>query len=516
MTISSTTNRISTNGNNTTTAFPVSFPFHAQADLTVESVIIATGVSTTQALGSDYTISGTTDSLGHYPNGGTVNFAVAPASTVRIVIYRDPPQTQATDLIETGNLPAESLEATLDYLTMLLQRVSDRIGRTLHQPDGDETSVGALPTAVDRAGKYLSFDGSGDPITSTTIDTNTVTVSPFMETVLDDASAATARTTLGAVGAEQTDSTFRVIGSSDATKKLAFEVDTNVTTATTRTVTVQDQSGTMALLTDAFTTGDVKLTLKTTADATWVLMDDKSIGDASSGATGRANADTEDLYTLIWTNVTDQWAPVVGGRGASAAADFAAHKALALPKTLGRALAGYGTGTVSDSGGNADVDTGAANSLTVPSNNTKWITGMSVVFTLASGTITGLSSGNTYYVIRSSSTLISLASTLALAQAGTAIDLTAKSSPVWTVTHTYTARVLGEAIGEISHAMSSTELYAHTHAPTVGGLLIIQDASGYGIAGGGSEGAGSLTTAGGNVAMNNMQPTLFLNVMVKL
>ena len=42
------------------------------------------------------------------------------------------------------------------------------------------------------------------------------------------------------------DSGFRIVGSADATKKLAFEVD-GFTTATTRTVTVQDEDGTMAL-----------------------------------------------------------------------------------------------------------------------------------------------------------------------------------------------------------------------------------------------------------------------------
>lgn len=95
----------------------------------------------------------------------------------------------------------------------------------------------------------------------------------------------------------------------------------------------------------AFTTGDVKLTLKTTADTGWVLMNDGTIGSASSGATTRANADTVTLYTLLWSNTADADCAVSGGRGGSAAADFAANKTLALPKSLGRALAVYGTGS---------------------------------------------------------------------------------------------------------------------------------------------------------------------------
>jgi hypothetical protein len=96
---------------------------------------------------------------------------------------------------------------------------------------------------------------------------------------------------------------------------------------------------------EAFTTGDVKLTLKTTADTGWVLMNDGTIGNASSGGTSRANADTEHLFTLLWNNTANADCAVSSGRGASAAADFAANKTIALPKALGRALAGYGAGS---------------------------------------------------------------------------------------------------------------------------------------------------------------------------
>src|SRR6185312_1389325 len=50
----------------------------------------------------------------------------------------------------------------------------------------------------------------------------------------------------------------------------------------------------------AWSTGDFKLTMKTTADTGWVLMNDGSIGDASSGASNRANADTADLFEFMW------------------------------------------------------------------------------------------------------------------------------------------------------------------------------------------------------------------------
>lgn len=94
-----------------------------------------------------------------------------------------------------------------------------------------------------------------------------------------------------------------------------------------------------------FTTGDVKLSIKTTADTGWVMMNDGTIGDGTSGGTTRANADTSALYTLLWNNTADADCPVSTGRGGSAAADFAAHKTITLPKALGRAMAGYGAGS---------------------------------------------------------------------------------------------------------------------------------------------------------------------------
>jgi len=164
MTISSTTNRVPYDCNGVTVDFPITFPFHAQADLVVVETIIATGVQTTKALSTHYTISGTTDSLGHYSNGGTITAVTAPPATVRWTVYRDPVRTQELNLTENNSLPAESLEAALDYQNMLIQRVADLIGRSLRQPDGDSANIATMPSKVDRASKYSAFDANGDPV----------------------------------------------------------------------------------------------------------------------------------------------------------------------------------------------------------------------------------------------------------------------------------------------------------------------------------------------------------------
>lgn len=100
-----------------------------------------------------------------------------------------------------------------------------------------------------------------------------------------------------------------------------------------------------------FSTGDVKLTIKNVADPGWVIMNDGSIGNAASGATTRANADTQALFELVWNNIINTWCPVqdsIGAavtRGASATADFNANRRIVLPRVLGRALAAAGAGT---------------------------------------------------------------------------------------------------------------------------------------------------------------------------
>jgi microcystin-dependent protein len=72
----------------------------------------------------------------------------------------------------------------------------------------------------------------------------------------------------------------------------------------------------------------------------WVLASGGTIGDASSGATTRAHVDTLSLWQLLYTSWPDAQAPVSGGRGTGAAADFNAHKTIRLPDLRGRVVAG--------------------------------------------------------------------------------------------------------------------------------------------------------------------------------
>lgn len=68
----------------------------------------------------------------------------------------------------------------------------------------------------------------------------------------------------------------------------------------------------------------------------WIEVKGGTIGNAASGATLRANADTQNLFTMLWNDWDNSMLPIqtsagaASVRGASAAADFAAGKRLPM------------------------------------------------------------------------------------------------------------------------------------------------------------------------------------------
>jgi len=135
-----------------------------------------------------------------------------------------------------------------------------------------------------------------------------------------------------------------------------------------------------------------------------------------------------------------------------------------VPDLRSRLPIGAGTGTYVENFDPADVNTGTE-VITVATNNTLY-TGTAVVYTSTGTVVTGLSASATYYIIRASATTIKLASTLANALAGTAINLTGTGTGVHTLTQTLTARSLGSVGGEETHTQLGTEVGIHNHAIT--------------------------------------------------
>jgi hypothetical protein len=81
----------------------------------------------------------------------------------------------------------------------------------------------------------------------------------------------------------------------------------------------------------------------------WVIMEDGGVGDASSGATTRANADCQALFLAMWNNISDTYAPVYDSSGAkvdrsgvSALTDWNAHRRIKLLTSTGKVIANAG------------------------------------------------------------------------------------------------------------------------------------------------------------------------------
>jgi hypothetical protein len=77
-------------------------------------------------------------------------------------------------------------------------------------------------------------------------------------------------------------------------------------------------------------TGMIHCELVNSTKAGYVRLNGRTLGNASSGATERANLDTQALFIYLWNNMINALAPVSGGRGASGAADYSANKTIGL------------------------------------------------------------------------------------------------------------------------------------------------------------------------------------------
>lgn len=198
MTVSTTTAKSQYTGNGVTTVFTGSFRILDQTHITVVLTSPA-GVDTVQALTSNYSVAGVGGS------SFTVTFVVAPPSGHTITIARNVPITQELDLVLNDEFPSTEMENALDKVVMVAQQVNESVSRSLRTASSDTVALQTIPPAAQRASKYLAFDASGNPVAASGTP-GSVVVSAFMQTVLDDADAAAARTTLAVpIAATQTE-----------------------------------------------------------------------------------------------------------------------------------------------------------------------------------------------------------------------------------------------------------------------------------------------------------------------
>jgi len=157
MTVSSSTNKVSFNGDGSTTVFAYSFKVFDESDLTV-ILRASDGTETTQTITTNYTVSGVGDA-----GGGNVTMVTAPASGEQLTILREQPLTQGLDLVPNDPFPANSIEDSLDKLTFMVQQQQEELDRSIKASKTTTIStVEFVESAATRANKVFAFDGSGD------------------------------------------------------------------------------------------------------------------------------------------------------------------------------------------------------------------------------------------------------------------------------------------------------------------------------------------------------------------
>lgn len=228
MTISTTTNRVRYEGNGATTSFSYSFRIDDEDEVTV--TIVDDEGTETELTAGQYSITGIGEDT-----GGAVTYPLVGsplAANNAIVIVREVPLTQPTDLTNQGAFYPEVIETALDRLTMLVQQLQTLLDRTIRFPVTDPAGVAVLETALARANKYLQFDANGD----------VSYVDSQVETIYYGASATEPTTRPDSSAREAGDLYF------NSTSNMLFVFDGSNWRATTATVThtVQNFTGTGA------------------------------------------------------------------------------------------------------------------------------------------------------------------------------------------------------------------------------------------------------------------------------
>lgn len=186
MTVSSQTPINRSTGNGVTTVFPYGFKIISEADIEVT----VDGVAKT--LNVDYTVSGVGNEA-----GGNVTMTAAPANLAIVVRRRNMALVRTTDYQDQGEMPAETLDSDFDSAVLMIQQVDEQIGRAVTVPAGVTGFDGQLPDPVSSMFLRINSAGDGFDLVSE-VTPGALTVTPFIETLLNDTDATAARATLGA------------------------------------------------------------------------------------------------------------------------------------------------------------------------------------------------------------------------------------------------------------------------------------------------------------------------------
>lgn len=169
------------------------FPF-----LVVETEDLAVYQNTTLLTsGTDYTISsGLND-----PDGGQITLTSGATLDDVITMLSLIEVERLSDFPRRGSFKADVVNAELDNIYLILKELRRDIDRAIRLEPYDTTPIAdlVLPEKSLRSDLALLFGSDGSVAVGSPLDPGTLTVSAYIETLLDDANAAAARATLNAM-----------------------------------------------------------------------------------------------------------------------------------------------------------------------------------------------------------------------------------------------------------------------------------------------------------------------------
>lgn len=127
-------------------------------------------------------------------DGGKVVFNSGLTSGDKVSLSRDIAIERLTGYSVAGAFRADVVNAEFTKIYAVQQQLERDLARTVRLSASDAEG-GSLTLPSNRASQFLAFDANGDMIASAG-SADSITVSTFMATVLDDTTAAAARTTL--------------------------------------------------------------------------------------------------------------------------------------------------------------------------------------------------------------------------------------------------------------------------------------------------------------------------------
>lgn len=163
VTISSTTDRASFEGNGVASSFSLPFRLFSNGDIQASLVDAVTGRVTALTLGTDYSLQGAGAPEQAGSPESVITMVVAPKVGKTLFVQRVMEIVQPTDIVNQGRFFPEVHETVFDRLTMMLQQGAGSFDRALRVRDYDPVP-GRLPGAAQRANRILSFDATGNPV----------------------------------------------------------------------------------------------------------------------------------------------------------------------------------------------------------------------------------------------------------------------------------------------------------------------------------------------------------------